>query len=39
VQLDEYAEIMIERPPMRAALSAMELTSVTAAEAMGAAAG
>lgn len=34
VQLDEYAEIMIERPPMRVALSAKELTAVTAAGAM-----
>ena len=39
VQLDEYAEIMIERPPMRVALSAMELTGVTTAEAMGATTG
>jgi glucosyl-3-phosphoglycerate synthase len=39
VQLDEYAEIMIERPPMRVALSAMELTPATTAGAMGAAAG
>jgi glucosyl-3-phosphoglycerate synthase len=33
VQLDEYAEIMIERPPMRVALSAKELAAVTAAAA------
>jgi len=39
VQLDEYAEIMIERPPMRVALSAMELTGVTTAGAMGATTG
>src|SRR6185312_8934054 len=32
VQLDEYAEVMIERPPMRVALQAsQELTAVTAA--------
>jgi len=35
VQLDEYAEIMIERPPMRVALSAMDLTGATTAQAMG----
>jgi len=35
VQLDEYAEVMIERPPMRVALQAsQELTAVTAAGAM-----
>jgi glucosyl-3-phosphoglycerate synthase len=35
VQLDEYAEVMIERPPMRVALQAShELTAVTAGGAM-----
>ena len=35
VQLDEYAEVMIERPPMRVALRAsQEFAAVTAAGAM-----
>ncbi len=35
VQLDEYSEIMIERPPMRVALRAsQELAAVTAGGAM-----
>jgi glucosyl-3-phosphoglycerate synthase len=39
VQLDEYSEVMIERPPMRVALAERELTGATVAGAMGGAVG